>query len=443
MSLMTSELFIGGDGMIKSKGVSSMSKVLDSIAEYDGLDTGYTDITTNYVYRPPTSIVNLLKADAEFIGKFLRCKWDETITFRFSQETRAFISKLEDVSHYGFERDFFVSGSRWKEKSDYLFTLPGGDAPIAIRDYGLLCRRKDWEKIKNFIASISLSPPSYNPEVLDSVFWTDKTASLKNDVIFFSNSKSWFDKRELPYSRSYLLYGPPGNGKTSAIRSIANYFSTTPSTFSFTGRYEDPDESFLKWISGDSSEYSAEDHLEISPPGNRLFHSEPTKTVDENPRIRVLLLEDVDRFFSKEEGLKTPVSFSAILNALDGVSQRKNSILIATANNPERIDSQVLCRPGRFDLRVPFEAPSKESMVKYLTKLTSDDSISESMIVHVSEMSKGHSFAFVKGIYMAAASKSFARGSYEISDADIESSLNESLSNMGRDIKSNRGGAGF
>jgi hypothetical protein len=441
---MISELFIGGDGMIKITGGDNMSKVLDRITEYDGFDVGSSDITTNYIYRPPTSIVNLLKADAEFIAKFLRCKWDEAITFRFSQETRAFISKLEDVSHYGFERDFFVSGSRWKEKSEYLFTLPNSDVPIAVRDYGLLCRKRDWEKIKGFITSISLSPPSYNPEVLDSVFWTDKTASLKNDVIFFSNSKSWFDKRDLPYSRSYLLYGPPGNGKTSAIRSISNYFSTTPSTFSFTGRYEDPDESFLKWISGDSTEYSMDDHMDVPRPSNgRLFDAEASKAADENPKIRVLLLEDVDRFFSKEEGLKTPVSFSAILNALDGVSQRRNSILIATANNPERIDSQVLCRPGRFDLRVPFEAPSKESMVKYLTKITSDDSISESMIATVAEMSKGHSFAFVKGIYMAAASKSFARGSYEISDSDIESSLNESLSNMGRDIKSNRGGAGF
>ena len=165
--------------------------------------------------------------------------------------------------------------------------------------------------------------------------------------------------------------------------------------------------------------------------------------MSDNPRVRILLLEDVDRFFSKEEGFKTPVSFSAILNALDGVAQRKNSILIATANNPEKIDSQVLFRPGRFDLRVPFESPNKEGIVSFLRKLGEEDSISEAMIEKVADSSRGHSFAFIKGVYMSAANRAFARASEVISDEDISASLSEFLNNMGKDIKSSKGGTGF
>jgi hypothetical protein len=44
---------------------------------------------------------------------------------------------------------------------------------------------------------------------------------------------------------------------------------------------------------------------------------------------------------------------------------------------------------------------------------------------------------------MAAANKAFARASGVISDDDIAASLSEFLNNMGRDIKSNRGGTGF
>jgi Cdc6-like AAA superfamily ATPase len=410
-----------------------------------------TEIETNFVYRPPISVINILRSDAESIRRFMDCNWDEVLVLRFSDETSVFLSKLEDVSDVSFEREYLISGNRWQEKTKNLFRLPGESVPVYPRDYGILIRRKDWTKVKGFISTISLSPSSYDLACLDKVYWDTKTSSLKNDVIFFSKSKNWFDKRDLPYSRSYLLYGPPGNGKTSAIRAISQYFRSSPSTFSFTGRYEDPDSAFLSWVSGDEEpKYNREDYDE--QPVGRLWptennfsrtHGTEENSMSDNPRVRILLLEDVDRFFSKEEGFKTPVSFSAILNALDGVAQRKNSILIATANNPEKIDSQVLFRPGRFDLRIPFESPTKDGIVSFLRKLGEEDSISESMIEKVADSSRGHSFAFVKGVYMSAANRAFARASEVISDEDIFASLSEFLSNMGKDIKSSKGGAGF
>lgn len=400
----------------------------------------------SFIYRPPLSIVKVLQSDAEAIRRFMGCNWDEVLVVRLSDEVSVLYSKLEDVSDLSFERDFSVSGNRWQERSKNLFRLPGENIPLFPRDYGLLVRRKDWPKVKAFISSISLSPSSYDSSCLDKVYWDSKTSSLKNDVSFFSKSKHWFDSRDLPYSRAYLLYGPPGNGKTSAIRAISQYFRTNPVQFSFTGRYEDPDSAFLSWVAGDEEpDYNlANDDSGLR---FRLLEARPARPisyeVDNNPRMRILLLEDVDRFFSKEEGFKTPVSFSAILNALDGVCQRKNSILIATANNPEKIDSQVLFRPGRFDLRIPFDAPNKEGIISFLRKLGEGDSISESMIEKVADSSRGHSFAFVKGVYMAAANKAFARASEVISDEDIFSSLSEFLSNMGKDIKSSKGGFGF
>lgn len=423
---------------------STISKLEKMIGE--GLsDDSSPESGSHFIYRPPLSITHLLKADAESIRRFMDCNWDEVVILRFSEETKTFYSKLEDVSDFSFEREFFVAGNRWQERSQALFRLPGENVPLLPREYGMLVRKRDWEKVKAFISTISLSPSSYDLECLNKVYWDSKTSSLKNDVTFFSRSKAWFDKRDLPYSRSYLLYGPPGNGKTSAIRAISQYFRTTPSQFSFTGRYEDPDTAFLDWIAGDEAEHYQTDDDIPRPTHNRYGMSYPTGNYDssDNPRVRILLLEDIDRFFSKEEGFKTPVSFSAILNALDGVAQRKNSILIATANNPEKIDSQVLFRPGRFDLRIPFESPNREGITSFLRKLGEDDSISDRMIDQVADSSKGHSFAFVKGVYMAAANKAFARASQVISDDDIAASLSEFLSNMGKDIKASRGGTGF
>lgn len=430
----------------KNDAVISIRKIIDQQADEEKLSISDQSLTAHgsvdsFVYRPPVSITKFLFADRDEIKRILGVNWDETIVFSLSENLSPLLSRLEEVEDALMIRTFSVSGNRWKERTGSIFKIPGEDVVFFNTDFGFVARKRDWPKIRALISQIQLSPSLYNEKSLDRVFWDAKTESLKKDILFFSKSKEWFDKRDLPYSRSYLLYGPPGNGKTSAIRAISKFFHSSPSQFSFTGRYEDPDSAFLSWVGGgDHEEDMYDDHPRALRP-SRIFDTDDEE--ESNPRIRVLLLEDIDRFFSKEEGFKTPVSFSAILNALDGVAQRKNSILIATANNPEKIDSQVLFRPGRFDLRIPFEAPSRDGIRSFMRKLSEEDSISDSMVDRVADAAKGHSLAFVKGIYLAAANKAFARSSQIISDEDIELSLSEFLSNLGKDIKSTRSGTGF
>lgn len=392
-----------------------------------------------FIHRPPTTTQHFLISDSLIIEKHLGCKWDQVFIIRIQEETKALYSKLENISDSFQEREYFVVGNRWKNTSSFLFKIPNTNVVIINREYGFLFNKKYLDIVSNFLDTISLSPSAYSQSSLDKVYWNEKTMSLKNDILFFSKSKQWFDKRDLPYARSYLLYGPPGNGKTSVIRAISKFFKTGPSQFSFTARYEDPDSAFLDWISAHESRYSSEYDQEIEAPRRHVSLG----SSEENPRIRVLVLEDIDRFFSKDEGGKTGVSFSTILNALDGVVQRKNSIVIATANNPEKIDSQVLFRPGRFDLRIPFESPSKEETFSFLQKLSEEDAISEESIARVAEIASGHSLAFIKGIYMAAANRAFSRSSQVIIDEDIISSATEFINNMGRNIKNLRSGAGF
>jgi hypothetical protein len=43
---------------------------------------------------------------------------------------------------------------------------------------------------------------------------------LKNDFESFWKREQWFHDRHLPFRRGYLLHGPPGNGKSTAIRAM-------------------------------------------------------------------------------------------------------------------------------------------------------------------------------------------------------------------------------
>jgi chaperone BCS1 len=55
------------------------------------------------------------------------------------------------------------------------------------------------------------------------------------------------------------------------------------------------------------------------------------------------------------------VSFSGLLNALDGVRTQEGRILFMTTNHPENLDP-ALVRPGRVDLQVKLDYASFHQM---------------------------------------------------------------------------------
>lgn len=398
----------------------------------------------NYVFRASESVLNFLRSDAYFLENLFGCSPDDLTSVLIEStdaEIEIQLNLFEPIIDLSYSHRFSVGYDKLKLSSSQVFKLKNTNIILYNSQIGWVCKKTDFPKFKEVIEGWRLTPSSYNLKSLEKVFWTEKTLSLKRDIEFFSMSKKWFDKKDLPYSRSYLLYGPPGNGKTSVIRAISEFFHSVPESFSFTAKYDDPDTSFQNWITGkEKNKYNLEESDLCS---SRNWRDVEDDTTNSNPKIRILLLEDIDRFFSKENTVQLPVSFSTLLNSLDGVVQRKNSIIIATANNPEKIDSQVLCRPGRFDLRVPFEAPTELMIKEFIKKISDGDQLTEEAMSSVASMCKGHSLSFVKGIYLSAANRAFSRSSFIINDEDLISSAQEFSSNLGREIKSIKSGAGF
>lgn len=145
---------------------------------------------------------------------------------------------------------------------------------------------------------------------------------ILRDVKDFLQNGKWYYDRGIPYRRGYLLYGPPGSGKTSFIQALAGELDYNICIMNLA----DPN--------------LTDDRL------NYLMNNLPERSI--------MLLEDIDAAFVKrnknEEGYVNGVTFSGLLNALDGVASSEEIITFMTTNHPEKLDPAVM-RPGRIDYK--------------------------------------------------------------------------------------------
>ena len=220
----------------------------------------------------------------------------------------------------------------------------------------------------------------------DLVLDSHVRSMLKDDFESFFEREAWFRENKLPFRRGYLLHGPPGNGKSTAIRAML----TSRGLTAYTMRLFDERE-------GDSDL-------------DNLFD------LAVNNRPSIVLLEDLDRAFPKTGETKSRISLQALLNALDGVGTGEGIIVVATANEPTILDPAILRRPGRFDRVVHFPNPSAELRQQYLRQL--NPKLPPRRLKLTVDQSDGLSFAQLREVYVIAGQRAFERKG-EIGDSDL------------------------
>jgi len=210
---------------------------------------------------------------------------------------------------------------------------------------------------------------------------------VKKDFESFFEREEWFRRNRLPFRRGYLLYGPPGNGKTSVIRAMLSTRTLHGCTINlFTSETDDGDLANLFSYAADNA-----------------------------PSL--IVLEDLDRAFPRTGGVRTNVSLQALLNCLDGVTTHYGVIVVATANEPTVLDPAILRRPGRFDRVVEFPNPNETCRGQYLLHL--QKSIPPNDLQRLVAESSGLSFAQLREAYILAGQRAFEHGR-EIEAPDLQ-----------------------
>ncbi|XP_073272185.1 AAA-ATPase At3g50940-like [Primulina huaijiensis] len=175
-----------------------------------------------------------------------------------------------------------------------------------------------------------------HPATLETLAMDD---DLKNTIIDdlqrFVKRKEFYRKVGKAWKRGYLLFGPPGTGKSSLIAAIANYLKFDVYDLELTDLRSNSDLRRLLLWTANRSILVVED-------------------IDASINLSERKTTQPERRFSHHDQIQEPkVTLSGLLNFTDGLwsSCGDERIIIFTTNHIDKLDAALL-RPGRMDVHI-------------------------------------------------------------------------------------------
>jgi hypothetical protein len=223
------------------------------------------------------------------------------------------------------------------------------------------------------------------PIRLSDIKITDKVRrDFVDDIQGFLTRRDWYESRRLPWSRKYVLNGPPGTGKTSLTRWAATSLGLYATTLDFTDKCIDG-RSFTNFI-------------------NFAKRQAPS----------LIVLDDFEKILEGDN--RSGVSRHAILTAFSGVGSMDGVVVVVTCNSKDAFNGPM---KRRFDVTVEFSNPTPMEVVEYMMGILSTDPIDWSKVQSVVPTGNVWSYDDARAVVTTAANLAFARKSEVVTTADV------------------------
>jgi len=268
--------------------------------------------------------------------------------------------KLDDFIQYCID-EFNNAAVREKSDNDCRFYVRREHGSIGMdsgRDDGgaeeAVCidaRLQDKRPLRWSIDDLGEPKP---PNPMEAMVLSDEARDALLEAQRWSRSGTWFKNHFVPWKRGWLLHGPPGTGKTSFVRAMAQELDMPIISF------------------------------DLATMTNRDFERAWDRSISRSPCI--ILLEDIDAVFERRKNIAVKdknvsgLTFDCLLNTIDGVENADGIFLIVTTNHLEKLDPALAVvdedgmtsRPGRVDRIIEFRDLTRTGRIKMINRILGD-----------------------------------------------------------------------